>query len=357
MLRASEVAECRTQGVADHLAALSECSLHHPHKKGLVAVEVFDGVAAQADDGALDLGRGIEDRFIDREEVFDVVPRLQQYREDAVLLRSGGLGQAYGHLLLDHADALGHPVAVFEDAEKDLRRDVVGEVADHTERALETPAQIHLQEVALDQPGREVGVVRAEVVHAFGVDLGAVGREVAAFQQKPGQHPHAAAHFEHVAGGFGRSARERAADLARYVQVRQEVLSQRFFCSYFAHKQCFVSGLRARNLRRGPRRGAAVRSAVVGARRGVSQSRLRWPNLCRGVCGALRLWGRVGGLAVAAPAAETPAAVFYRSERRGMPYRVVLRRCGLPGTTAAARRRAGGAIRTHPRLTFCMKEP
>ena len=108
----------RTQRVADHLAPLAEGGFHHLHEQGFVAAETLRGVAAQADHGALDLRRRIEHRLVHGKQIFDVIPRLQEHRQDAVLLRPRRLRDPYGDLLLDHAPALGNEIAVFQHLEK-----------------------------------------------------------------------------------------------------------------------------------------------------------------------------------------------------------------------------------------------
>ena len=131
MLRPAEIAEGGAQRVAQHLATLAERRLDDPHEEPFVAIEPFDAVAAQTDNGALDLGRRIEDLLPYRKEVFDVVPRLQQHRKNAVLLRPRRTGDAGGDLALNHADAFRYQIAILQDLEEDLRRDVVGKVPDH----------------------------------------------------------------------------------------------------------------------------------------------------------------------------------------------------------------------------------
>ena len=74
-----------------------------------------------------------------------------------------------------------------------------------------------------------------EILDAFAVDLGAPRDNVVALQQELRQHTHAAAHFEYIVGTFGRAARKRVADFARYVQIGQEVLAERLFGSYLVH--------------------------------------------------------------------------------------------------------------------------
>ena len=199
MLRAAEIAEYRPQRVADHLAPLSEGGFHDFHEQRFVAGEPLDAVAAQADHRALDLGRRIENRLIDRKKILDIVPRLQKHRKDAVLLRAGRFGQPHGDLLLDHADAFRHQIAVLQHLEEYLRRDIVGKIADDLQPSGKQFAQVHLQEVAFHQTRREFGVMRMQVFDAFRVDLGPVGDDVVAPEQKLRQHAHAAPDLQHVA--------------------------------------------------------------------------------------------------------------------------------------------------------------
>ena len=180
MLRAAEVAEDGTQRVADHLAALVERCFHDADKQSFVVIEVCGGIAAQADDGAFDLRGWIENCLVDREKVFDIVPCLQQHREDAVFLRAGAFGDADGHFLLDHAHAFGNEIAVFENLEEYLRGDVVREVADDLQPLGEAFAQVELQEIAFDESRCEGGVVSVEIGDALRIDLGAPGRDVVA---------------------------------------------------------------------------------------------------------------------------------------------------------------------------------
>ena len=208
VLRAAEVAEHGFQRIADHLAALAEGGFHHLYEQRLVAPQTLRGVAAQADDGAFDLRRRIEDRFVDREKVFDVVPRLQEHRKDAVLFRPGRLGQPHGDLFLDHADALGHEVAVFQHFEENLRRDVIREIADDPQPLGKAFAEVHPQEIALDQPRCELRIMGVEVGDALRVDLGAPRHDIVAAQQKLRQHAHTAPHFQHRTRHGGGSARQ-----------------------------------------------------------------------------------------------------------------------------------------------------
>ena len=59
VLRSSEIAERRTQRIAQHLAALAERGFHNPHEQFLIAVKPCYGIAAQPDDSAFDLRRRV----------------------------------------------------------------------------------------------------------------------------------------------------------------------------------------------------------------------------------------------------------------------------------------------------------
>ena len=117
------------EGVAQGFAALVEAGFDYLHEQPLVASELLCVVACQSDDGALDLGRRVEDVLVDGEEVFDVVEGCQQHAEYAVGLAARACGDALGHFFLEHTHHLGDAVALFEDAEEYLRRNVVGEIA------------------------------------------------------------------------------------------------------------------------------------------------------------------------------------------------------------------------------------
>lgn len=153
----------------------------------------------------------------------------------AVLARTRRLGDADGDLLLNHADALRHEVAVLDYLEEYLRRDVVWEIADDAHSVREASGEVRFQKIAFDKPRRELGVVGVEILYALAVDFGTVGRDVAALQQILCQHAHSASDLQYVVGCAGVACRQRVAYLARYVEVGQEVLTERFLCSYFRH--------------------------------------------------------------------------------------------------------------------------
>ena len=119
--------------------------------------------------------------------------------------------------------------------EKNLRRDVVREISDHTHSVGKQRAQLHAQEIARHEPRRKFGIVGTEVVDALGVDLGAPHDDVAAPQQELRQHAHAASHLQHRRRRLGRTARQGVADFARYVQIDQKMLAQSLFRPDFTH--------------------------------------------------------------------------------------------------------------------------
>ena len=108
----------RLQGISQSLAALVERSLHYGFEKGFVAAEIFSGIAPQADDCRFDFGRRVERALADREQIFYVVPCLQQDRQYAVHFGPGLLGYPLSHLFLYHAHYLRDMFPVVEDFEE-----------------------------------------------------------------------------------------------------------------------------------------------------------------------------------------------------------------------------------------------
>ena len=114
---------------AQHFPTLVESGFHDALEKFFVTTEFGDGISRESDDGGLNLRRRIENGGLDREKVFDIVPRLHEHGEDAVSLRAGLGGHAEGDFVLNHARAAGDEVAVVEHFEENLRGNVVGIVA------------------------------------------------------------------------------------------------------------------------------------------------------------------------------------------------------------------------------------
>ena len=112
-----------------HLTTLIEDGLHHPTEKSFVATKVRHFVARHADHGTLHLGRRIEHTWLDGKEIFDIIPSLNQYRQDAILLIAWLLSHAESHFVLNHTSTTRNQVLVVEHLEEYLRRDVVGIIA------------------------------------------------------------------------------------------------------------------------------------------------------------------------------------------------------------------------------------
>lgn len=137
------------QGDTKHLATLVEDGLHNTAEELFVAAEIGHIFARHADNSRLHFGWRVEDRWLDGEEVLDIVPSLDEDRENAVCLRTRLGSHAQGHLTLNHARTAGDEVAVIEHFEEDLRRDIVGVVASKDKLATTKKfAEIHAEEVA-----------------------------------------------------------------------------------------------------------------------------------------------------------------------------------------------------------------
>ena len=68
----------RLQGISQSLAPLVERSLHYGFEKAFIAAEILPGIAPQAYDCRFDFGRRVERALTDSEQIFYVVPSLQQ---------------------------------------------------------------------------------------------------------------------------------------------------------------------------------------------------------------------------------------------------------------------------------------
>ena len=189
-----------------------------------VTPQLLDLVAGHPDDRRLDFGRGIEHVLGNGEEIFYIVPGLQQHAQYPVGLAAGRGGHAFGHLFLNHAAATGYAVFIVENLEKYLARDVVGIVADDAEGAFVELGQVELEKVFGDNTVAQLGKVLLQVFDRLGVELD--HREVVAFiQQKPGEDSHAGPHLEH---GHAFVAGQGVGNRLGYAQVGEKMLSQRF---------------------------------------------------------------------------------------------------------------------------------
>ena len=224
--------EQRAQRHTQHLATLVEHSLHHTAEQQLVAIETTRLIARKTHHRALHLGRRVEHTGLDGEQIVDTVPRLHKHRQNAVGLTAGRRGQTLRHLALDHARAAGDEVAVVEQLEENLRRDVVRVVArEHKRLSAEHRAEVHAQEVVGDDMLAQTGETLVEVGHRLGVDLDDLQRAPLTVE-KLGEHAHARPYLEHGQTGTGVDG---VGDAAGYGQVGEEMLTEVLLRSYWLH--------------------------------------------------------------------------------------------------------------------------
>ena len=75
-----------SEGDTQHLPALVEDGFYHTAEQLLIATEVCHFITGHADDGTLHLWRWIEYARLDGEQILHIVPSLNEYRQDAILL-------------------------------------------------------------------------------------------------------------------------------------------------------------------------------------------------------------------------------------------------------------------------------
>ena len=68
----------RLQGISQSLSPLVEGSFHYGFEKGLIASEIFSGVPSEPDDGGFYFRRGVERTLSHSEQIFYVIPGLEQ---------------------------------------------------------------------------------------------------------------------------------------------------------------------------------------------------------------------------------------------------------------------------------------
>ena len=160
--------------------------------------------------------------LVDGEQILDIVPSLKQHREYAVGLAAWRGGDALSHLALEHAAAAHHLIFVVEHLKQDLRRDVVGVVADDHKLLLSGHlGEVEFQEVGLDDAAVELRVALVQVVDALGVEFHHL-QVVPVLQQELREHAHAWTHLdERQVLVFAHHER----DALGYREVGEEVLS------------------------------------------------------------------------------------------------------------------------------------
>lgn len=141
--------------------------------------------------------------FMYREQVFNAIPGLEQYAQDAVGLAARPGGDAFRHLFLYHARTARDEVFVIEHFEEYLAGNVIRVVARKYERlSAERPFQMHFQEIVFYDVFFQLGIVGAQVGHGFEINLDHFEGAVFAHEEL-GHDTHARPHFEHRDSGAG----------------------------------------------------------------------------------------------------------------------------------------------------------
>ena len=222
-----------SQRDTEHLPTLVEGGLDHATEELFVAAKVSDGIACHTDDGTLYLGRRVENRGLDRKEIFHIIPRLNQYRQDAVLLIARLRGHTNRHLVLDHTRTTRNQILVVEHLEENLRGDVVGVVAcEHELLPVEDLMQIHAEEVATYYIIIKAGEVLSEISHTLTVDLNDLER-TRLFREILRHHTHTRAYLED--GQLRIGLIHRVSDPLGDAQIGQKMLTKILFRSYLLH--------------------------------------------------------------------------------------------------------------------------
>ena len=247
VLLGDECREKRTYVIAQCFAPLVERRLDETAEKFLVATQFGRIVACEADDCAANLGRRIEDAGLHGEEVLHIVPRLQQYAQDAVSLASRSCRHALRYFLLYHARATGNEFLVVEHLEENLAGDIIGVVARKYERrSSEGALQVHLQEIVLNDAVLQFGIRATEVLHTFVVNLHNLHLP-RLLHQELRHHTHARPYFQY---GQVRACVYGVGNVAGYAQVGQKVLSQELFRLNGSHSPYLFVNLRCKDMKR-----------------------------------------------------------------------------------------------------------
>lgn len=218
------------KGVAKGLAALAEGCLYDGLEGGLVAAKARAAAAPKANYCRLNLRRGSKATGTHGKQVLDVVPGLQKNGQNTVSLAAWALCDALCNLFLHHADNLRNSLAVIQNLEENLRRNIIREVTDYIEVSLEKYIWINLQEISQKHAAVSLREVREQVVNALCVNLYGLDVQVFTLPQILGKYAHARANLQDVSGAV-----QCIYDCAGYTLVCKEMLTKRFFCSNF-HK-------------------------------------------------------------------------------------------------------------------------
>ena len=163
--------------IAEGLAFLGEGGTQEGDEAGAIDVELAEArVELEADDGGVDVRLWGEGLRRQGEEHLGRGVHLGGGGEDTEVADAGRRGDALGDLVLEHEHGAAEMAAFahFEELEQDLRRDVVGQVADDVGTGLvgEQAAEISGEHVAFDDgDGGLVLIAQAELGGEVGVEF------------------------------------------------------------------------------------------------------------------------------------------------------------------------------------------
>jgi hypothetical protein len=166
------------------------------------------------------------------EEIFHIVPQLNEHGDDAKGLGTGFGGKALGHLLLDHTSATGDVVLEVEHLEKYLRRDIIGVIAREDKLAtIKGAIKMHLQKIVGYDIVFKVGICAAQILHTLRIQLHHL-QWARLLHQILSHHSHTGSYLQygevgtHIYGvGYATS----------YAKVGQKMLSEKLFRFYKRH--------------------------------------------------------------------------------------------------------------------------
>src|SRR5690606_23805803 len=98
------------EGVSKGFSAGGKATFDYLEKKLFVTVQSFYRIAGQPYHSRVDLWRRIENSRRHGEQIFDVIPSLQENRQNPILFASLWRSNPFCHFLLQHADDLGDTV-------------------------------------------------------------------------------------------------------------------------------------------------------------------------------------------------------------------------------------------------------
>ena len=224
--------EYLTEGDAEHLTALVEDGFHHMTEETLVAAQVCHLITRHADDGTLYLGRRIKHARLDGEKILHIIPGLNQYGKDAILLVAWLRGHAQRHFMLNHTRTTRDEILIVEHLEEYLRGDVVWIVTrQHELLSVEHLVQVHPEEVATYYIIIKTGEMLTEIGHRLTVDLHNL-KGSWFLHEILGHDTHARTNLQH---GEVRTRINGVGNGLGYIQVCEKMLSEILFGAYLFH--------------------------------------------------------------------------------------------------------------------------